>query len=229
MMHHLACIMDGNRRWAKSQGQISAYGHEKGVSAIETVVQFCLDERIPLLSLFAFAQQNLKRSPLEIKFLFSIVINNVDRIIQLAQKYEIKIRFVGDRSLFTQDLLQACQIIEDTTMMYNQLTLNFLFCYGGQEEIVNGVYAVFDAISKGNFDLMQLSVATFKKFLWTGDIPDPDLIIRTGHQQRLSNFLLFQAAYSELYFVDCLWPELTRYHLQKALAYYQTCTRNFGI
>ena len=88
MMHHLACIMDGNRRWAKSQGQISAYGHEKGVSAIETVIQFCLDERIPLLSLFAFAQQNLKRSQIEVTFLFSMVINNVNRIIQLAQKLE---------------------------------------------------------------------------------------------------------------------------------------------
>lgn len=229
MMQHIACVMDGNRRWAQAQGKISAYGHEKGVAAIEIVIRFCLERKISYLSLFAFAHQNLKRSPHEVSFLFSMVTNNVGRILELADAEQIAVRFVGDRTLFSRDLLAACQQIEQKTERYTRLTLSVLFCYGGQEEIVAGVRAAAVAAQNGTCDLQTLSPSTFKKFLWMGDLPDPDLIIRTGHQQRLSGFLLFYAAYSELYFAECLWPELTREHLLKAVDYYENCTRNFGI
>lgn len=228
-MRHLACIMDGNRRWAKNQGQIAAYGHEKGVQAIETVIQFCLEHNIPYLSLFAFAQQNFKRSAIEVNFLFSMVIAHVERIIELAHQEQIAVRFIGDTTLFSHNLLAACRTIEDKTKHYDRLTLSFLFCYGGQEEIIAGVRGVADAVAKGMLNLQELTPQTFKRFLWMGDIPDPDLMIRTGYQQRLSNFLLFQSAYTELYFADCLWPELTREHIIKAYDYYISCARNFGV
>lgn len=229
MLQHLACIMDGNRRWAQNREWLPWYGHKEGIESIHRVIDFCLEKNIPLLSLFAFAIQNFKRPKTEIDFLFSMMRTHADQVMEILVQKKVKIVFVGDRTLFPDSLQEVCLQLEKKTASYKSLQVNILFCYGGQEEIVAGVRAIVADVAQGIIALDDISPTLLNAYLWTGNIPGPELIIRTGGQQRLSNFFLFQAAYSEFYFLDCLWPDITADHLMRALTYYNDCKRNFGI
>ncbi len=228
MITHLACIMDGNRRWAIKKGWIPWHGHREGIEAAKRVIDFCIEKGITYLSVYTFSIENFKRSFEEKNYLFEVLVNQASQIIEELKQKKVRIRFIGDRSLFPESIKKICEKAEQETAHFNALHLNLLFCYGAQQEIVDAVKRVVHEVRSGDFTLDDLSSETFKRFLWTQDTPDPDLIIRTGGRHRLSNFLLYQAAYSELYFLDCLWPDMTKSHLEKAINHFNQCRRNFG-
>lgn len=229
MIKHLACIMDGNRRWAQQKNLQPWYGHKEGVDAAFRVINFCLSRNIEYLSLFMFAIQNFKRSAQEINYIFDMFATNAQEVVAMFIKHDVRVQWIGDRSLFPESLQALCQEIEERTAHAQKLKLQLLFCYGGQEEIVAATKAIAQDVKAGIITPDAISPDLFKTYLWSGAIIHPDLIIRTGKVHRLSNFLLYQAAYSELYFVDCLWPEISEDYLQQAVDYFNNCQRNFGI
>ena len=228
MIKHLACIMDGNRRWACRRGILPWYGHREGADVVRTVIEACLDHGIEHLSLYAFSLENFKRPVRENRYLFKLLVDEAPSVLKECIKHSVRIRFVGERSLFPAEVLPTCDRLEEETAAYTKMQINFLFCYGAQQELLSAVKRIVADVEDGLLCPNELSKELLEKHLWTADIPAPDLIIRTGGGRRLSNFLLYQAAYSELYFLDCLWPELTRKHLDDAIAYFYSCKRNFG-
>jgi undecaprenyl diphosphate synthase len=227
-LKHLACIMDGNRRWAMRQGLTSWLGHKNGLDAVQRVIDFCLAQHIPYLSLYAFSIENLQRSQDEQRYLFEVLAQEALQDIETFKRKNLRIRFIGDRPLFPASVIPVCEEIEYETASGSALQVNFLLCYGGQQEIVAATKRIVVEVAQGSLKLADITPEVFEKFLWTSDMPLPDLIIRTGGQQRLSNFLLFQCAYSELYFLDCLWPDISLTDLEAACIYFDTCRKNFG-
>jgi undecaprenyl diphosphate synthase len=228
MINHLACIMDGNRRWARSQGLLPWYGHKEGIEAAYRVIEFCYQKNIKYLSLYLFALQNFKRPTEECMHLFEMLRNHATEVLEQMKSKNIKVKFIGDRSYFPEEIHELIDTIEKATKTASGLQLNLLFCYGAQEEIVNACQKIGQAIAQGTHAVSDINQKLFESYLWTEDIPFPDLIIRTGKTHRLSNFLLYQSAYSELYFSDYLWPDIDFTELEKAYTYFQSCSRNFG-
>jgi len=228
MLKHLACIMDGNRRWAMKQGLLSSFGHKKGLEAVATVVDFCLEKKIEYLSLYAFSIENLQRNLAERQYLFEILAQEAVQDIATFKQKNVKIRFIGDRTLFPKSVKPVCEALEKETNDCNGLYLTFLLCYGGRQEIVDVTKRIATHIKKGDLQTADITPEIFNRFLWTAELPSPDLIIRTGGHHRLSNFLLFQGAYSELYFLDCLWPDISLQDLEKAATYFDNCQKNLG-
>lgn len=228
MVKHLACIMDGNRRWAFKQGFAPWFGHKKGLDAVQRVINFCLEKKINYLSLYAFSIENLQRSADEQNYLFQVLAQEALQDLEIFKRKNVSIRFLGDRSLFPAALVPVCQTVEQETFSGAALQINFLLCYGGRQEIVDAAKRLAVEVNHGNIVLDDITPDFFDNFLWTSGIPYPDLIIRTGGQQRLSNFLLFQCAYSELYFLDCLWPDISAIELESAVTYFDNCRKNFG-
>lgn len=228
-MKHLACIMDGNRRWAKSQGWLPWFGHKEGVQAAKRAIEFCLEFQIPYLSLYTFSTENFKRPEQEISYLFNTIFAEVlTSFAPTCHKEQIRVKFVGDRSLFPQQLKPSLEQLEEETKNYSRLTLNVLFCYGAQQEMVSSVKKIVAEVQAGTLAVDDISESTIMHSLWTNGTPPPDLILRTGGVRRLSNFLLYQAAYSEFYFLDCMWPEIQREDFLGAVDYFEECKRNFG-
>lgn len=228
MIKHLACIMDGNRRWARKMGWEILQGHQQGAQTVKKVTEFCLEKGISYLSLYTFSIENFQRSETEKRYLFELVAKNAQEGLEEFIKKGVRVRFIGDRTLFPEQLVSVCQEIEEKTKHLTSLQLNFLFCYGARQEIIGGIKQLVRRILDGRLSEADITDEVFQDYLWTSGIPEPDLIIRTGNVRRLSNFLLYQAAYSEFYFLDCLWPELTIQHLEAALASFDTCQRNYG-
>lgn len=227
-MQHLAIIMDGNRRWAYKRGLRPWFGHESGAEAIKCATTFCLKEKIRYLSLYTFSLENFKRSPQELNYLFDILSKQLMAQLDQFIQNDIRIRFIGDRSRFPDKLLPFIEIAEDKTAHCTTLHLNFLFCYGARQEIISGVKELLRRIKNGLLSETDINDEMLQQCFWTAGIPEPDLIIRTGGAKRISNFLLYQAAYSELYFLDCFWPDITESHLKEACYNFNQCQRNYG-
>ncbi len=227
-MRHLACIMDGNRRWAKQNKLESLMGHRHGAESIQRVIDFCLKNRIEYLSLYTFSIENFNRSKKECTYLFNLVSTEVKNRLNDFIKHNIRVRFIGDRSLFPESVRPTIDEVEAKTKHLSRLQINFLFCYGSRQEIIGGIKSLFKKIKDGLISEDDISEDSFAQQLWTAGIPEPDLILRTGGVVRVSNFLLYQAAYSEFYFLDCFWPEISETHLQGALNHFNECKRNFG-
>lgn len=227
-LKHLACIMDGNRRWAKQNGLVPWYGHRQGIEALKLAVQFCVEKQIPYLSLYTFSLENFKRSEQENSFLFDLILQEAEGSLKEFKNNNVRLRFIGDRSYFPARVAYVLEALEAETAQATGLTINLLFCYGGRQEIVAGVKRIVNDAKANHLKVDDIDEQLIKEYLWLGDCPDPDLIIRTGGYKRLSNFLLYQSAYTELYFLDCLWPELTRDELEDAVVYYEQCQKNFG-
>lgn len=228
MIKHLACIMDGNRRWARKRGWLPWVGHRKGAQAVKRVVDFCLEKKIPYLSLYTFSLENFKRPQEELTYIFDIMLEESEAMLAEYIEKGVKVRFIGDRSLFPTRIAPVLEHIEQQTAHLSTLNLNFLFCYGARQEIIGGIKTIVSKIKSGQLHEDELSDEIFAQHLWTSGIPEPEMILRTGGVKRLSNFLLYQTAYAEFYFIDCLWPELTKNHLEKAMAFFNNCQRNYG-
>jgi len=228
MLKHLACIMDGNRRWAINQGLIPWYGHKNGLDSVRRVMDFCLEKKIMHLSLYTFSIENLKRAEDEQRYLFEVLAQEALQELEDFKRKNVRVRFIGDRTLFPKNIRPICEKIERETDGCTLLQLNFLLCYGGQQEIVDTAKRIVVKVVKGDLLVNDITTDLFENFLWTSSSPSPDLIIRTGGDNRLSNFLLFQCAYSELYFLNCLWPDISVENLESAITYYDNCRKNFG-
>jgi undecaprenyl diphosphate synthase len=228
VLNHLACIMDGNRRWAKQQGKMPWYGHGQGIETVHTVIEFCLRKKISYLSLYTFSLENFSRSPQENNYLFGLMLKEAQKGSQEFKKQGIRLRFIGDRALFPVSLQPLLDDLEQETAHCNTLIVNLLFCYGGRQEITAAVKKIAQQVKDGSLPEEAITPELIGNYLWTGLMPDPDLIIRTGGFSRLSNFLPYQSAYSELQVLDCLWPDLTAVHLQNAYDSFMDCKRNFG-
>ena len=229
MIKHLACIMDGNRRWAQQRSLMPWYGHGQGAEAIKTVMRFCLENGIRYLSLYAFSIENLKRSAIEKEYIFSYVVSEAHKQLSEFLERGIRIRFLGDTSLFPGTVLSTCQTLEKATEQGTNLYVQVLFCYGARQELLAATKEIAKHVASGELTINDITQEILEKYLWTTGIPNPDLVIRTGGFRRLSNFLLYQSAYSELYFTDRLWPEITMQDLNLALEAYQSSQRKFGV
>ncbi len=230
-MQHLAMIMDGNRRWAKKQGFSTVYQRKEVIQSVRTAARFCIKKGIRYLSLYMTSLENAQqRSRAVLNAIFDVTVktckNEVDELI----KQGIRIRFVGERSVYPEHVKAAIDEIETSTASQTKLTMSLLFFYGAQQEIVSAAKRVAIKVQNGEISPDQIDEQTLEASMWMGAVPRPDLIIRTGAQNRvrLSNFLLFQAAYSELQFIDPYWPELSEDTLEQCLTNYHSAVRNVG-
>jgi len=224
MITHLACVMDGNRRWATRQGKYPWSGHAAGAKTVETVIRFCLDHNIPYLSLYTFSLENFKRPEQEQSYIFDIVIQQSESYLPMFIEQGVKIKFIGDLSQFPDKVKDVCKKVEEKTANQKKLQVNFLFGYGARQEIVSAVQSLLQQCPKDTVITKEM----FESHLWTSGTPDPDLIIRTGGVQRLSNFLLYQSAYTEIRFLDTLWPDLTKEEILKTVTSAVQVQKNIG-
>ncbi|APR98446.1 polyprenyl diphosphate synthase [Wolbachia endosymbiont of Folsomia candida] len=221
---HLAIIMDGNGRWANSQGKTKTDGYTKGGEVAYDIAKHCTTLTIPYLTLYAFSMENWLRPKDEtdgLLDLFYSILTNEDKV-KFFCDYNIKLNFIGNLSLLPTKVLDRIKKVEEITYENDSLLLTIAISYGAKQEIIHAV----NSITKSNIG--QISEDEFKKFLYTKDLPELDLLIRTGGEKRLSNFLLLQAAYAELHFCDTLWPDFSCQDLSEALEEYKKRKRRYG-
>lgn len=224
---HLAIIMDGNRRWAKKRNKRAGFGHRQGTETLKWLIEYCIKRKIEMVSVYAWSLENFQRSCQEQTDIFNMMVEQAHQALPGLVKHGVKIRFIGDQNRFPASVTSTIKDLEEKTKNGTTLHLNILFCYGGKQEILAAVHKIIKDVKEGRLDDVP-SEEIFKKYLWTDDIPDPDLIIRTGGVKRLSNFATYQTAYSELYFTDRYWPDMTTKDLDAALLEYAQRKRNFG-
>jgi len=220
--------MDGNRRWAQQRGLATFMGHSKGAETVKLIAQFCIQHTIPFLSLYAFSIENFNRSDIEKTFIFDLIADELEKNLPQFMQDGMRVRFIGDRSLFPSHLVPIIEEVESKTALCTKLSLNFLFCYGGRQEIAQATRSLARQVQAGIITPDEITPALFAQHAWTQDVPDPEIVIRPGAQTRLSNFLLFQSAYSELFFLDTLWPDITTKILEDVLQQFKQRRRNFG-
>lgn len=227
-MKHLAIIMDGNRRWATSNGMAKWLGHKEGAKIIETAIDFSITKGIKYLSLYTFSLENMKRPQVELTYLFDLLVTQAHSMIDSCRQKGVRVKFIGDKSLYPDHVLAATTELEQATQQCSTLQVNFLFFYGSQQEILFGIKNLLRKIKDGEIKDEEFTNDLFEQCLWTYGIPEPELIIRTGGRNRLSNFLLYQSAYSEIIFLDQLWPELTHEDFERCFNQFEQSQRNFG-
>lgn len=225
---HLAIIMDGNGRWAKKQGLLRAYGHEKGVQTVRQVVEYCVEHGIPYLTLFAFSTENWKRPALEVKALMELLVRFLKKEVDNLHKNNVRLKTIGNLDRFPPKPREALLASIDKLKNNTGLTLTLALNYGAREEILTAIKEIAAKVKEGTLIANTITETTLQKHLYTYDLPDVDLLIRTSGEERISNFLLWQIAYAELYFTEVLWPDFTKKHLEEALLNYQNRERRFG-
>jgi undecaprenyl diphosphate synthase len=221
---HVAVVMDGNGRWAKKRFMPRFFGHKQGVDALVRTVQACADRGIGYLTVFAFSSENWKRPTEEVSGLMSLVLVAVSKYLTKLAKEGVRIRIVGDRAAVSDKVRAAWDQAEGATAHNRRITLSVAFNYGGRWDVVQ---ACRQAMASG-VEPAQLDEAKLSSFMAMAYAPDPDLFIRTGGEMRVSNFLLWQVAYSELFFTDCLWPDFGEAELDAALRAFAARDRRFG-
>jgi len=228
--HHVAIIMDGNRRFAKSLGMVVAEGHEKGREKLEELLEWCLDIGIKMLTVFAFSTENVGRSREEVDTLMRMFAQSFKRLAtdERVHKHRIRVRVLGQTDLLPADVVEAIREAEERTKDYDSYFFNLAVGYGGREEILHAIRNVAVKVKEGDLDVNDITERTFSDFLYTRDMPDPDLILRTSGEERISNFLLWQLAYAELYFADVYWPGFRKIDFLRAVRSYQLRRRRFG-
>ena len=228
---HVAIIMDGNGRWAQQRGLPRSVGHQHGFQAIEALVPASREAGVSYLTLFAFSSENWQRSVSEVQSLMQLAINALADLTgkkHLLHKHQVHFRVIGRRSRFPKLLQQRIQTAERLTRHYQGLTLTLAMDYGGRWDITQAAQAVARQAADGRLNPDDLTDETLARHLCTGDLPEPDLFIRTGGETRISNFLLWQLAYTELLFLDTYWPDFTPRHFAEALACFASRQRRFG-
>lgn len=223
---HIGIIMDGNGRWAKKRKLPRLAGHKEGVKSVRKIVRLCGEVNIKYLTLYTFSTENWKRSDREVSFLMNMMNNLIKSEVKELNKNNVKLKFIGNRKLLNNNMQIEINKAEKFTEKNTGLTLLLALSYGARDEIINAVKKIIDCY-KANENI-NIDEESFKDFLYTKNIPDPDLIIRTSGEKRLSNFLIYQSAYSEIYFTEVLWPDFREDELFKALDDFSKRKRRFG-
>ena len=222
---HIAVIMDGNGRWAKSRMMPRVFGHKKGVDALREIVRVCSDLGVAYLTVFAFSSENWRRPPDEVGFLMNLFLRVLAAEVKRLNRNNVRLKIIGNRSRFSPELVSKIEVAEAATAANTGLTLTIAADYGGRWDILNATRQLLAAHPE---KLDSLSEDDLAPYLAMAYAPEPELFIRTGGEQRTSNFLLWQLAYSELYFTDLAWPDFDRKALQQAIAWYLGRERRFG-
>jgi undecaprenyl diphosphate synthase len=225
---HVAIIMDGNGRWARERRMPRPYGHRSGMRSVREVVEGAVEAGLEVLSLFAFSQENWQRPPTEITALMSLLEEYVAREADELHQRGVRVRALGALSRLTPDASAAVDRVVRQTAGNDRLTLNLFISYSARAELVRAARQLAEDVAAGRLDPASIDEAEFSSRLYTADCPDPDLLIRTSGEQRISNFLLWQLAYAELYLSRVLWPDFTRVDLFQAIRDYQLRERRFG-
>jgi undecaprenyl diphosphate synthase len=225
---HIAIIMDGNGRWAKKRFMPRIAGHRAGVEAARQVVKNCIKRHIKVLTLFAFSSENWRRPVQEVSYLMDLFLSGLEREVMMLHENNVQLRFIGDRHHFNEKLCQKITEVEKLTRQNTGLVLLIAADYGGQWDICQAARKLASAIEAGELTSSAITPEILGKQLSFADLPDPDLFIRTSGEQRISNFMLWQLAYAELYFTPTYWPDFDDQELEKALTYYAQRERRFG-
>ncbi|MDR2012204.1 MAG: di-trans,poly-cis-decaprenylcistransferase [Rhodanobacter sp.] len=225
---HIAIVMDGNGRWAQRRHRPRSFGHRQGQKAVRAAVEFCRRRSIPSLTLFAFSSENWKRPDEEVGALMQLFLRALDREVDELHAHGVRIAFVGDLRPFAPELVSRMHAAMARTSGNSALRLNIAMNYGGRWDITQAAVAIAQAAARGELDPATLDEAGFARHLCLADQPPVDLFIRTGGETRISNFLLWQIAYAELYFTDTLWPDIDANALDAALADYAGRERRYG-
>lgn len=225
---HVAIIMDGNGRWAKRQHLTRTQGHTEGIKRVEEVVAVAQKIGIKVLTLFTFSTENWRRPESEISILMSMLTNVLQRKIKMLKENNVRFQVIGREESVPGPVLKAFQTAVHETKDNTGLIVNLAFNYGSRQEIIDAVKKIAAAVEKKSLVIADIDEKTITQFLYTKDLPDPDLLIRTSGEKRISNFLLWQLSYSELYFTDKFWPDFTEEEFEKAIADYQKRERRYG-
>ena len=218
---HVAIIMDGNGRWARKRGLPRIYGHRAGVKAVRRTIEACLDIGVKYLTLYTFSTENWTRPPEEVMGLMKLFTDVIRKEIKNLKEKKVRVVFIGRRDGLPEEVIENMEWVSNETTKFRDLTLIIALNYSGRAEIVD---AVNKAIEKGE----KVDEESIRKFFYFPELPDPDLLIRTSGEMRISNFLLYQIAYTELYITDVLWPDFDKRELLKAIKSYSTRERRFG-
>jgi len=225
---HIAIIMDGNGRWAKQRGLPRIAGHRAGVKALQNIVNFSATEGIDVLTVYAFSSENWKRPRTEVSMLMELFNTSLRQRFRDLHDNNVRLRFIGDLSLFPARLRKSMADAGNLTTNNTGLELVIAVNYGGRWDITNAFKVLNKKISDNSINIEDINEALIGEFMCLSDLPEPDLFIRTGGEKRISNYLLWQLAYTELYFDDCLWPDFGTESMQKALEWYAGRERRFG-
>ncbi|MGN7821911.1 isoprenyl transferase [Chitinophaga sp. 22536] len=225
---HIAIIMDGNGRWAKERGQDRLYGHHEGVESVRNIVETCAELGIGYLTLYAFSTENWDRPVYEVNGIMELLVNTIRKEVGTLSKNNIRLSVIGDMSMLPPQAQQEMEEAIALTSHNTGLNLIMALSYSARWEIVNAAQKIALDVKKGTLDPASVTPDVWEKYLCTAGLPDPELMIRTSGECRISNFLLYQLAYAELYFTETRWPDFRNEHLYQAILNYQTRERRFG-
>lgn len=225
---HIAIIMDGNGRWAKKYGKPRVFGHRNGVKAVRESSESCAELGVKYLTLYAFSTENWKRPKLEVNALMALLVETLRKEVETLNKNNIRLNAIGDLSRLPKKSYNALLECIENTKHNERMTLTLALNYSSRSEILNAVRELIKDVQASNLDIEEIDDKVFQKYLHTSEMPDPELMIRTSGEKRISNYLLYQMAYTELYFTDIYWPDFRREDLYKAIIDYQQRERRFG-
>lgn len=225
---HVAIILDGNGRWAKKRGLPRSMGHKEGCKTLENIVEQAVRMGIRYLTVYGFSTENWKRSSEEVGALMQLFRYYMVRFLKIANENNVRAKMIGERSRFAPDIIEGINRMERETKDNTGMTFVFAVNYGGRDEIVRGIRRLVTDVQESGMKPEEITEELFASYLDTAGMPDPDLLIRTSGEIRLSNYLLWQCAYTEIYVTDCLWPDFNREELEKAIAAYNKRERRFG-
>lgn len=227
-LEHIAIIMDGNGRWATKRGLPRSMGHKKGAEVVKEIVRAAGEVGVKYLTLYAFSTENWQRSKNEVDTLMGLLRQYLKSDLKELQENNVRIKFIGESEMLAADIVSAMRKLEVDTAQNDGLTLCIALSYGSRQEIVNAVKKTAALVKKGDISVDDIDIKMFSDMLYTKSIPDPDLLIRTSGEQRISNYLLWQIAYAELYFTKTLWPDFNKDELVAIIKDYKTRERRYG-
>lgn len=225
---HIAIIMDGNGRWAKEKGRLRVFGHENGTRSVKTTVECCAELGIKHLTLYAFSTENWNRPKLEVKTLMQLLISSLKKEMNTMQKNSIRLNAIGNLEHLPTRVREELLHVIDETKNNTLMTLTLALSYGSRDELVNATRQICEKVKNNKISVENIDEPLINQHLYTQNLPDVDLLIRTSGEKRISNFLLWQIAYAELYFTDVYWPDFTNENLFEAIINYQKRERRFG-
>jgi len=225
---HIAIIMDGNGRWAKKQGKLRMFGHENGTKSVTKTVEAVAELGVSHLTLYAFSTENWNRPKLEVQTLMKLLIKSLKKEIKTLQKNNIRLNAIGNLNALPNKVLTELNDVIDKTKNNNRVVLTLALSYGSREEIISAIKEISNKVKNNIISSEKIDESVINEHLYTRNLPNVDLLIRTSGEQRISNFLLWQIAYAELYFTDVLWPDFSKEDLYHAIVNYQKRERRFG-